>query len=196
MEDLVKQQARETAAGASIPHESAVLHVAGEATYVDDIPELAGTCYIALGLSQQAHANITSFDLDAVNAAPGVVTVITAEDIPGKNDCGPIIADDPILADGLVQYLGQPIFAVVATSQTAARKAATLAAIDYQPLPAILDVASGKKQESWVLPPMWGVSSTLSRSIKGDSKSCWFDLGSSGKTSIAAPNRNLADSRD
>jgi xanthine dehydrogenase large subunit len=154
MEDRVKQQARETAPGVSVPHESAVLHVAGEATYVDDIPELAGTCYIALGLSQQAHANITSIDLDAVKAAPGVVTVITAADIPGNNDCGPIIADDPILADGLVQYLGQPIFAVVATSQTAARKAAGLATIDYQLLPAILDVSSGKNQASWVLPPM------------------------------------------
>ena len=154
MEDRVKQQARETAPGVSVAHESAVLHVAGEATYVDDIPELAGTCYIALGLSQQAHANITSIDLDAVKAAPGVVTVITAADIPGNNDCGPIIADDPILADGLVQYIGQPIFAVVATSQTAARKAAGFATIDYQPLPAVLDVTSGKKQESWVLPPM------------------------------------------
>ena len=154
MEDRVKQQARETAPGVSVVHESAVLHVAGEATYVDDIPELAGTCYIALGLSQQAHANITNIDLDAVKAAPGVVTVITAADIPGNNDCGPIIDDDPILADGLVQYLGQPIFAVVATSQTAARKAAGLATIDYQPLPAILDVTSGKNQESWVLPPM------------------------------------------
>jgi xanthine dehydrogenase large subunit len=154
MEDRVKQQARETAAGASVPHESAVLHVAGEATYVDDIAELAATCYIALGLSQQAHANITSIDLDAVKAAPSVVTVITAADIPGNNDCGPIIADDPILADGLVQYLGQPIFAVVATSQTAARKAVGLAEIEYEVLPAVLDVATGKDQESWVLPPM------------------------------------------
>ena len=154
MEDRIKQQARETAPGVSIVHESAALHVAGEATYVDDIPELSGTCYIALGLSQQAHAIITSIDLDAVKAAPGVITVITAADIPGNNDCGPIINDDPILADGLVQYLGQPIFAVVATSQTAARKAAGLATIDYQPLPAILDVVSGKSQESWVLPPM------------------------------------------
>jgi xanthine dehydrogenase large subunit len=149
-----RQQARETAPGKSVPHESAALHVAGEATYVDDIAELAGTCYIALGLSQQAHANIKSIDLDAVRSAAEVVAVITADDIPGVNDCGPIIADDPILADGLVQYVGQPIFAVVADSQTAARKAAKLAKIDYEVLPAVLDIASGKKQQSWVLPPM------------------------------------------
>ena len=154
MEDRVRQQARETAPGTSVPHESAALHVTGDATYVDDIPELAGTCYIALGLSEQAHANIRSIDLDAVKSAPQVIAVITADDIPGNNDCGPIIADDPILADGLVQYVGQPIFAVVADSQTAARKAAKLAKIDYEVLPAVLDIASGKKQQSWVLPPM------------------------------------------
>ena len=154
MEDRVKQQARETAAGTSVPHESAALHVAGEATYVDDIPELAGTCHIALGLSSQAHARIKSIDLAAVRAAPGVVGVITAADIPGHNDCGPIVHDDPILADGLVQFVGQPIFAAVATSYTAARKAVALASIEYEPLPAVLDVATGKCQQSWVLPPM------------------------------------------
>jgi xanthine dehydrogenase large subunit len=154
MEDRVKQQARETAPGTSVPHESAALHVAGEATYVDDIPELAGTCHIALGLSSQAHARIKSIDLDAVRAAPGVVGIITADDIPGHNDCGPIIHDDPILADGLVQFVGQPIFAAVATSFTAARKAVGMASIEYEPLPAVLDVATGKSQQSWVLPPM------------------------------------------
>ena len=127
MENSVTQQARETEAGASIPHESAELHVAGEATYVDDIAELAGTRFIALGLSSQAHARINAINLDAVRAAPGVVAVITATDIPGDNNCGPIIEDDPILADGLVQFVGQPIFAAVATSQNAARKAVGLA---------------------------------------------------------------------
>ena len=147
MEEPVTQQA-------SVPHESAELHVAGEATYVDDIAELAGTRFIALGLSSQAHARINSINLDAVRAAPGVVAVITAADIPGDNNCGPIIEDDPILADGLVQFVGQPIFAAVATSQNEARKAVGLAEIEYEILPAVLDVATGKHQQSWVLPPM------------------------------------------
>jgi len=154
MEDPVTQRARETATGTSAPHESAALHVAGEATYVDDIAELAGTRFIALGLSPQAHARIKSINLDAVRAAPGVVAVITAVDIPGHNNCGPIIDDDPILADGRVQFVGQPIFAAVATSQSAARKAVGLAEIEYEILPAVLDVATGKRQQSWVLPPM------------------------------------------
>jgi xanthine dehydrogenase large subunit len=154
MEDPTSQQARESAPGRAIPHESAALHVAGEATYVDDIPELAGTLHIALGLSSSAHARIAAMDFDAVRGAAGVVAVLTAGDIPGRNDCGPIIHDDPILADGEVQFVGQPIFAVVATSYMAARKAARLADIEYEPLPAILDVASGRQQQSWVLPPM------------------------------------------
>jgi xanthine dehydrogenase large subunit len=175
MEDRARQQARETAPGAAIPHESAVLHTAGEATYVDDIAELAGTLYVALGLSSEAHAGISRIDLDAVRTAPGVVAVITAADVPGQNDCGPIIHDDPILADGEVQFVGQPIFAAVASSYTAARKAVRLAEIDYQSLPAVLDVATGKQQQSWVLPPMKlrrgdaaQVLESAPRSLQGD----------------------------
>src|ERR1700739_246312 len=97
-------------------HESAVLHVLGEATYTDDVPELRGTLHAALGLSQKAHAKVNAINLDAVKKSPGVVAVYTAKDIPGTNDCGPIIHDDPIFADGLVQYVGQPLFVVVADS--------------------------------------------------------------------------------
>jgi len=115
------------AAGASLPHESAALHVSGEAVYTDDIPELRGTLHAALGLSRHAHARIVSLDLDAVRAAPGVVAVLTAADIPGENNCGPVLHDDPILAADVVQYLGQPVFAVIAESRDLARRAAALA---------------------------------------------------------------------
>ncbi len=138
----------------SHPHESAHLHAAGEARYVDDIPELAGTLHAALGLSTQAHAEVLQVDLTKVLAAPGVVAVLTAQDIPGKNSCGPILDDDPILADGLVQYVGQPLFAVIASSYSNARRAATLAEIEYAPLPAILTAQEAKQQQSYVLPPM------------------------------------------
>ena len=90
---------------AAVPHESAHLHVSGEATYIDDIRESAGTLHAALGLSAKAHARIKALDLAAVRAMPGVVAAYTAQDIPGPNDCGPIIHDDPILADGEVLYI-------------------------------------------------------------------------------------------
>ena len=154
LENRDSQMQRETRPGDSIPHESAHLHVAGGATYVDDIAEFAGTLYAAPGTSQRAHARIKSINLDAVKSADGVVAVLTAEDIPGHNDCGPIIKDDPILADGLVQYFGQPVFLVIATSVVAARKAARKGIVEYEDLPAVLDVREAKQAESWVLPPM------------------------------------------
>jgi xanthine dehydrogenase large subunit len=140
--------------GQSHPHESARLHVCGEATFVDDVPELQGTLHAALGLSDKAHARIVSINLDAVHSAAGVKAVLTAADIPACNDCGPILHDDPILADGLVQYIGQPIFVVIADSHDNARRAARLAVIEYDELPAILSPRAAQAAQSFVLPPM------------------------------------------
>jgi xanthine dehydrogenase large subunit len=124
-------EARREADGARVgigrAHESAHLHVSGEAAYIDDLPELDGTLHVALGLSPLAHGRITGIDLATLRALPGVLAVLTAADIPGVNDCGPIQHDDPILAElafdaagraaGTVHYLGQPVFAVVATER-------------------------------------------------------------------------------
>ncbi|MGF6274049.1 xanthine dehydrogenase large subunit [Massilia sp. UYP11] len=140
--------------GRARQHESSELHVRGQATYTDDIAELAGTLHAALGLSARAHARIKSIDLAQVAASRGVVAVLTARDIPGLNDCGPIVHDDPILADGLVQYVGQPIFIVVADSHDNARRAARLAEVDYDDLPAILTPQAARAAASYVLPPM------------------------------------------
>ena len=143
-----------TGVGLSRPHESAALHVLGQATYTDDIPEVQGTLHAALGLSSKAHAKITALDLAPVRASAGVVAVLTVADIPGTNDCGPIIHDDPILADGLVMYVGQPIFIVVADTHDHARRAARLANITYEDLPAILTPQAARAAQSYVLPPM------------------------------------------
>ncbi|MCZ4328743.1 xanthine dehydrogenase molybdopterin binding subunit [Castellaniella denitrificans] len=144
----------EPAAGASSPHESAALHVTGEALYTDDIPELRGTVYAALGLSAKAHARVRGMDLEAVRRAPDVVAVFTARDIPGENNCGPVLHDDPLLADELVQYVGQPLFLVVARSVDAARRAARLGKIDYEELPHLLTPVQAKEAGSRTLPDM------------------------------------------
>jgi xanthine dehydrogenase large subunit len=143
-----------TEVGRGRPHESAELHVLGQATYTDDIAEVAGTLHAALGLSDKPHALIKDIDLAPVRASRGVVAVLTAADIPGTNDCGPIIHDDPILADGLVQYVGQPIFIVVADTHDNARRAARLAKVSYEELPAILTPQAAREAQSYVLPPM------------------------------------------
>ena len=126
--------------GKSLAHDSAPLHVTGQARYADDVPLPAGALHMAFGLSTCAHGVIAGIDLTAVRAAPGVVAVYSAEDWPEMPDCSPSVHDEPLLAVGRVHYVGQPVFLVVAESHLAARKAARLGKITYAPLPAILTV--------------------------------------------------------
>ncbi|WP_273500089.1 xanthine dehydrogenase molybdopterin binding subunit [Paracoccus sphaerophysae] len=122
------------------PHESAELHVTGRADYTDDLVLPQGALHAYLGLSTVAHGTIRAINLDAVRAASGVIDVLTAADLPGRNDVSPIgKGDDPILADGKVMFHGQPVFAVIAETREQARRAAALARIDYDPLPHVLD---------------------------------------------------------
>jgi len=122
------------------PHDSAIKHVTGRAEYTDDIPEPAGTLHAYLGLSDIAHGEILSMDLSAVADAPGVIGVLTGADMPGVNDVSPMgLDDEPVLATDKVEFWGQPVFAVVADTRDAARRAATLAQIEYRALPHALD---------------------------------------------------------
>ena len=144
------------AVGRALPHESAHLHVSGSAAYIDDLPELAGTLHAALGLSPVAHGRLLGVAADKLRALPGVVAVLLAADIPGHNDCGPILHDDPILADGVLQYLGQPVFAVIATHRDLARRAAARAKdmLIIEPLPAVLTMREAHAKQQYVVPPM------------------------------------------
>jgi xanthine dehydrogenase large subunit len=138
---------------AAVRHDSAVGHVTGAAHYLDDVPVMPGTLEAALVLSPHAHARIRSIDLSRALAAPGVIAAITAADIPGKNDIAPIRSDEPALAAGVVEYEGQPVAAVAATTLDAARAAAKLVDIDYEPLPAVLTIEEAIARESYVSPP-------------------------------------------
>ena len=148
--------------GVSRPHESAHLHVAGQATYIDDIPELAGTLHCALGLSPVAHGKLTGMALEKIRALPGVVLVISASDISGPNDCGSILHDDPILCDGEIRYLGQPVFAVIARTRDAARRAAAKAkdVLTIETMPPVLTPQQAHAKGQYVLPPMHLVRET------------------------------------
>ena len=121
-----------------LPHDAAPLHVTGAARYIDDIPTPRDCLHLAFGQSSIAHGRITALDLAAVRAAPGVVAVLTAADLPFENDVSPSNHDEPLLAVDTVFYVGQPIFAVVAESHLAARKAARLGRVEYDELPALL----------------------------------------------------------
>ena len=136
----------------ALPHDSAHLHVTGRAAYTDDIPEPRDLLHLAVGMSQKPHARITNIDLSNVAGADGVVDVCVAADIAGDNNYGPIVADDPVFAEQLVEYVGQPVFAVAATTVDGARKAARKACIEYAELEAILDPLTAVEKRSFVLP--------------------------------------------
>jgi xanthine dehydrogenase large subunit len=141
------------AAGAAIPHDSAAGHVSGRAVYTDDQREPAGTVHVAPGYATAARGVITRLDLDKVRAAPGVLAVLTAADIPGDNDCSPAMGDDPILADTHVAFHGQVVFAVVAETRAQARRATRLATIDIELEAPVITVDEGIADGGEVLAP-------------------------------------------
>lgn len=136
-----------------IAHDSAHKHVSGAAVYIDDMVEPTGLLHVQLGGSAHAHARVIDIDLSAVKAMPGVVAVLTAQDIPGRNDVSPFAGDDPLLADGLVEHVGQPLFAVVARSYLEARQAVRAAKIAYEPLPAVLTVEQAMEEKLYISDP-------------------------------------------
>jgi xanthine dehydrogenase large subunit len=141
--------------GKSIAHDSAALHVSGAATYIDDMPEPDGTLHVVPGFAKRgAVGKITELDLESVRNFPGVIAVLTASDIPGLNDCSPSIGGDPILASGEIMFHGQVIFAVVATTREAARRASRLAKITIEESPAAISVQDALDQTTEdVVPP-------------------------------------------
>lgn len=140
------------AIGRALAHESAHQHVSGEAIYVDDQPPFQTQYFACVGGSEIAHGKITKLDLTRVKEAPGVIDVITVADIPGNVDIGAVFAGDPLLTDHTIEYFGQPIFAVAATSHKRARYAVTLATIEYQPLEAVLDLQHAIDTQFYVRP--------------------------------------------
>lgn len=134
--------------GKPLPHDSATLHVTGQARYLDDIPLPASALHLAFGLSPIARGRITALDLGPVRAAPGVVQVWTADDLPSDCDCSPSAHDEPLLSDGTLHYLGQPVFLVAATSHDAARRAARLAVIETEAETPILTIEQALAADS------------------------------------------------
>lgn len=127
-------------------HDSAIKHVTGSADYTDDISQPQGTLHAYLGVSNVAHATLNAIDLSAVRTAPGVVGVLTAADVPGCNDISPTgQKDEPVFPTDKIEFHGQPLFAVIADTRDAARRAAELAQVDCTVLPHVLDVGTAQE---------------------------------------------------
>ena len=137
----------------NLAHDSGIKHVSGLAEYTDDISEPLDTLYGAIGWSKKAHAKIKKIDLTSVRKSEGVVSVVTYSDIPGRNDVGPVFDGDPIFPQKKIEYYGQPLFAVAATSMEFARKAVLKAEIFYQELKPIITIKDALKKNSLLFNP-------------------------------------------
>jgi xanthine dehydrogenase large subunit len=140
-------------------------HVRGESQYLDDVPVQQGTLYAAVFESPLAHGVLRSLDFSAALAAPGVARVLTAADIPGINQIGGIVADEPLLAEGHVHFRGQPVALVLARTEAQAHAALKLIQVEIDPLPIITDPRVAAAQGELIVPP---------RTFKiGDSQAAW-----------------------
>ncbi len=134
------------------PHDSARLHVRGLAPYIDDLREPQGLLHLAVGGASAAAGRLIALDLAGVRAAPGVVAVLSAADIPGANDIAPAFKDEPLFAFDEILYHGQPMFAVVARDRDSARRAVKLAHIEIAATPPALSVEDALVSGARVLP--------------------------------------------
>ena len=141
--------------GKNFEHDSAIRHVTGEAIYIDDIPEDNKLMHAALITSKHAYAQIKKIDLSKLKKLPFDTYVFSSKDIPGKNDIGPIFGDEPILADNLISYFGQPVGVVVADDYQKAMYAANLVEIKTSSLgEPILSIDEAYEKQSFLSAPM------------------------------------------
>ena len=117
----------------------AVGHVTGKSTYVDDIPTMQGTLFIKIFDSPVAHGKIKSIDFSEAEQLPGVVRIFSHKDIPGENQIGGIVQDEPLLAEDEVHFRGQAILLIVGESEIEAEEALEKIKIEIEELPAIVD---------------------------------------------------------
>ncbi len=142
------------ASSASPRHESAVGHVTGRAIYTDEQRPPSGMLSVYPVQAPHAHARILGIDTAAALALPGVHAVLTASDVPGENDTGPILHDEPLMPSHTVLFYGQAVAWVVAEDEALARAAAKQVSVIYEALPALLDIEQAMAAQAFHLPPV------------------------------------------
>jgi xanthine dehydrogenase large subunit len=128
-------------------------HTRGESVYLDDIPLIQGTLFGAIFGSPFAHGKIKDLDLSAALTSEGVVRIFTYKDIPGVNQIGGIVPDEPLLAEDIVDFNGMPVAFVVATSAEHAAAAVKKIKIDIEPLTVVTDPRVARANNSLIVPP-------------------------------------------
>ena len=136
-------------------HDSSLRHSTGQAIYIDDMPEQENLLHGAPVLSKVACGKIKKINSDKLKDLPFFTKIITAKDIPGENEIGPIKNGEPILADDFFSYLGQPVAIVLAKTHQEAIYASSLVEIelDFTTKP-ILNLDDAYEQKSFLEDPM------------------------------------------
>ena len=137
------------AVGLSTPKLENREKVTGRAEYIDDMSR-PGMLYAAILGSPYPHARILSYDVSAALAAPGVVGVVTGEDVPDGR-MGAFIKDEHALAKDKVRYVGEPVAAIAAETLAEARAAVNLIEVEYAELPAVLSPEEGLAKNAPIL---------------------------------------------
>ncbi len=125
--------------GGSVGNIDAAYHVTGKSIYVDDIPVMEGLLFVKVFDSPIAHGKIKSIDFSAAEKMEGIIKIFSYKNIPGENQIGGIIQDEPLLADHEVHFRGQPILLIAAESEDAAEEAFEKIRIKIESLPIITD---------------------------------------------------------
>ena len=139
--------------GTQITHDSAALHVSGRALYIDDLPEPERLLHGYIVMSPVAHGKLLSIDPSHALELPGVVDFIKASDIPGHNEIGPIFTGEPLLAESVVEYVGQPVAVIAAEAHELACRAADRIQVHCEELPPVLSIEEALALKSFVSKP-------------------------------------------
>lgn len=131
-------------------HESGLRHTSGEAKYVDDLPAPSGMLVAQIVASTQARARVRKLDTSKAQQVKGVHAVLTAKDIPGENNVGPVVHDEELLAGQEVHFLGQALALVVGESYEACRAGVAAVVVELEPLPAVVTLEDALTKQSWL----------------------------------------------
>ena len=137
----------------NVPHDSATKHVSGKSVYIDDMLVNSQLLIGHVVYSKHAHAKIKSLDISKAKLLKGVHAVLCYEDIPGHNQMGPVVHDEPCLASSEIHCVGQAIVLVAAVSKDVAIEAEKLISIEYEMLEPVLDLPSAIEKNSLLAPP-------------------------------------------
>ena len=203
-----------SASSASLRHESAVGHVTGRAIYTDEQRPPSGMLSVYPVQAPHAHARILAIDTAAALALPGVHAVLTANDVPGENDTGPIFHDEPLIPPDTVLFYGQAVAWVVADDEALAQAAAKQVSVTYEALPALLSIDQAVAAQAFHLPPVrvarGDASAAMTRApltLSGElhiggqdhfyleTQASWAEIDSEGTVQIAASTQHPTETQ-